>query len=158
VHPRSPEWALALLWLSSWLPPSRTSGPTDKASTQAHVKTYEPRLQTPGKPRLVSVLVYLNSSWPLNFGAETLFLDSASDTGIAVRPRPGRLIIMDQDIMHRVNAASPAATHPRYSLVWKLMVLHKSKGVAPCFLLDSGGPPVAFGSANKMKLAQELVK
>jgi hypothetical protein len=120
-----------------------------------------PFLQTPGKPRLVSVLVYLNSSWPLNFGAETTFLDPASDTGITVRPRPGRLIIMDQDIMHRVNAAAPAANHPRYSLVWKLIVLDTSNGtsaLAPSFLLKHGGPPVPFGSANTMKLAQELVK
>lgn len=34
-----------------------------------------------------------------------------------VRPKPGRAVLMDQDLLHRVSAPSPAAGgRPRYSL------------------------------------------
>ena len=39
-----------------------------------------------------------------------------------VRPKSGRAVLMDQDILHRVSAPSSAAGgRPRYSLVWKLV-------------------------------------
>ena len=40
---------------------------------------------------------------PLNreYDAETLFLDTATDTGVVVRPKPGRAVLMDQDVLHR---------------------------------------------------------
>ena len=40
---------------------------------------------------------------PLNrdYNAETLFLDTATDTGVVVRPKPGRAVLMDQDVLHR---------------------------------------------------------
>lgn len=34
-----------------------------------------------GKPLLVSLLVYLDKEWPLGHDAETLFLDTPTDTG-----------------------------------------------------------------------------
>ena len=40
----------------------------------------------PGRPLLVSLLVYLDAAWPRDWGAETLFLDGRSDIGVAVRP------------------------------------------------------------------------
>lgn len=101
------------------------------------------------------MLVYLNSSWPLEYGAETLFLDTATDTGVAVRPRPGRVVLMDQDCMHRVNAASPAATRPRYSLVWKLALTPKIGSNVPSILPAERRRTVPFGSAMAMRLAQE---
>ena len=52
--------------------------------------------QEPGKPLFFSLLLYLNPSWPRNHDAETLFLDSSTDTGIMVRPRPGWAVLMDQ--------------------------------------------------------------
>lgn len=36
----------------------------------------------PGKPLFVSLLVYLDKHWPRENDAETLFLDSPTDTGI----------------------------------------------------------------------------
>ena len=48
----------------------------------------------PNKPLFVSALVYLNDTWPDRWDAETLFMDSASSTGVFVRPRPGRLVLM----------------------------------------------------------------
>ena len=117
-------------------------------------------LQGPGRPRLVSMLLYLNSSWPLSHGAETLFLDGATDTGIAVQPKPGRMVLMDQDITHRVSAPTKVAGRPRYSLVWKLALLPKAPrasrgGVASIqpTVAQTGAAP--FGSAVQMQAAQD---
>lgn len=144
----------------------------------------------PGRPLLVSLLLYLNDEWRREWGADTLFLDGQTDTGaqgwmrvyvstcmdkcgggwvggpneavwtkarasrtrragcypdarvqprgtppattaasrprlspgfaapsagIFVAPRPGRAVLFDQDIMHRVSApsrASPALRSP----------------------------------------------
>ena len=42
--------------------------------------------------------------------------------GLVVRPKRGRAVLMDQDVLHRVSAPSAAAGgRPRYSLVWKLV-------------------------------------
>ncbi len=52
-----------------------------------------------GKPLLVdmvSLIVYLNGAWPRDHDAETLFLDGPTDAGIVVRPRPGRVVLLDQ--------------------------------------------------------------
>ena len=78
-------------------------------------------VQEAGRPRFVSLIAYLNSSWGLNEHAETLFLDSSTDTGAFVRPKPGRVVLLDQDILHRASAPAAAAGRPRYSLVWKLL-------------------------------------
>ena len=119
-------------------------------------------LQEAGKPRLVSMLLYLNSTWPLANGGETVFLDSASDTGVAVRPRPGRVVLMDQDVLHRVSAPSAAAKRPRYSLVWKLALLpaaHADANKVPSIVLrDEVSGAVPFGSAAKLKAAQERLQ
>ncbi len=49
-----------------------------------------------GRPLLVSLLLYLDRAWPREWDAETLFLDSDTDTGILVRPKCGRAVLMDQ--------------------------------------------------------------
>jgi len=54
----------------------------------------------PGKPLFISALVYLNSSWPMEHDAETLAVDIDTDTGVFIRPRPGRVVLMDQ-VSHR---------------------------------------------------------
>ena len=55
-----------------------------------------------------------------------------TEVGLAVRPRRGRAVLMDQDVLHRVSAPSAAAGgQPRYSLVWKL-VPPISTGVLVC--------------------------
>jgi hypothetical protein len=81
-----------------------------------------------GKPRFMSCLVYLNEEWDGDiWGAPTRFVDVPTDEDLKVydvSPRPGRCIIMDQDIGHTVIAPNAAAgKQPRYSLVWKL-ILH----------------------------------
>lgn len=60
----------------------------------------------PGKPLLVSLLLYLNPEWRREWGAETLLLDGQTDGGVFVAPRPCRAVLLDQDILHRVSAPS----------------------------------------------------
>lgn len=124
--------------------------------------------RSPDKPRFVSALVYLAPDWPDEFGAPTAFLDPPTEQKFAVAPRPGRLVLLDQDVQHAVQAPNPAAGDlPRYSLVLKL-ILHArppltSRGdhdgqrlvnIVPPVPYDDTRPsweqpgPVAFGSAR----------
>ena len=53
-----------------------------------------------------------------------------TDVGVVVRPKRGRALLMDQDVLHRVSAPSASAEgRPRYSLVWKL-VGHRLNAIA----------------------------
>ena len=115
----------------------------------------------PGRPLLVTLLVYLDREWERDWGAETLFLDGASDAGVFVRPKPGRAVLMEQDVVHRVSAPSPAAGgRHRVSLVWKLAFLPKERGGEVRLARREWGPPAAIGSAAHVgavmrQLAQE---
>ena len=73
-----------------------------------------------GKPLFVSVILYLDEEWPDEFGAETHFLDRQTGLGFFVRPKCGRVVVMDQDVLHRLSPPSRQAGRPRYSLVWKV--------------------------------------
>ncbi len=78
-----------------------------------------------GKPRFMSCLVYVNDEWDEHeWGAPTRFLDLPTNLSYDVSPRPGRCVIMDQDISHTVvGPNSSAGNRPRYSMVWKV-ILH----------------------------------
>ncbi|GAX85210.1 hypothetical protein CEUSTIGMA_g12630.t1 [Chlamydomonas eustigma] len=106
----------------------------------------------PGKPLFVSMLMYLNDTWPEDYHSETLFLDPESQTGVFVRPAAGRVVLMDQDVPHRISQpSSEAGSRPRYSLVWKLVFFPKetSKAVSvPTLSRKEWGEPVRYGSAN----------
>eukprot|EP00798_Chlamydomonas_sp_ICE-L_P018106 gene18106-24538_t len=102
----------------------------------------------PGKPLFVSMLVYLNEEWKEEWNSETMFLDPESACGLFVRPQPGRMVLMDQDVPHRVSAPSSAAKGcPRYSLVWKLVFYPKSGDAAPppSICRPQWGTPVRVG-------------
>ena len=111
----------------------------------------------PGKPLLVSLIVYLNDAWPSDYDAETLFLDPATGTGVIVRPQPGRCVLMDADLLHRLSPPSRSAGKPRYSLVWKLALVPKpalrarstdTPAPPPCSIArPEWGRPLPFGSA-----------
>ncbi len=94
----------------------------------------------PGKPLLVSCVVYLNEDWPPGFDAETLFLDESTGAGLIVRPAPGRCVLMHQDLLHRLSAPSAAAGRCRYSLVWKLAVMPRHPDDVPCIARPEWGP------------------
>ena len=84
----------------------------------AAVGTYTNRER--GLPLFVSAILYLDEEWPDDYEAETQFLDRQTGAGFFVRPKMGRVVLMDQDVMHRLSPPSSAAGRPRYSLVWKV--------------------------------------
>lgn len=85
---------------------------------------------TAGKPLFVSMLVYLDEHWRKEWDAETLFVDTNRGIGLIVQPRPGRCVLMHQDVLHRVSTPSRIAQRPRYSLVWKLVFVPKKASAA----------------------------
>ncbi|GBG00480.1 hypothetical protein Rsub_13237 [Raphidocelis subcapitata] len=93
----------------------------------------------PGRPLFVTVLAYLNEEWPEEWHAETLFADPETGTGVFVQPRPGRVVIMDQDMPHRISSPARDAEGPRYSLVWKLLLWPRQRGGGAPAALDGGG-------------------
>lgn len=105
----------------------------------------------PGRPLLVSLLVYLNDAWQADWGGETLFLDGASGVGLAVCPRPGRAVLFHQDVSHRLCAPSAAAGgRRRVSLVWKLALLPRVPGGVLALARPEWGPPAPVGSAARV--------
>ncbi|KIY93965.1 hypothetical protein MNEG_13997 [Monoraphidium neglectum] len=102
----------------------------------------------PGRPVFVSLLVYLDDSWPKDHDAETLVLDAATDCGLLIRPKPGRAVLMHQDAVHRLSAPSAGAGRPRYSLVWKLVMLPKPPGDVTAGGEAAAAPAALEGSAG----------
>mmetsp|Transcript_15007 Transcript_15007/g.32551 ORF Transcript_15007/g.32551 Transcript_15007/m.32551 type:complete len:515 (+) Transcript_15007:60-1604(+) len=108
-----------------------------------------------GKPRFVSCLLYLNDEWEAErWGAPTQFLDPPTQQTCEVFPKPGRCVIMDQDITHTVVAPkAEAGKRPRYSLVWKLILHPKVEGQdmdLSCGRKNLWPEPVIIGSANEI--------
>jgi hypothetical protein len=105
----------------------------------------------PGKPLLVTLLIYIDDTWERDWGGETLFLDGTTDTGIYVRPKPGRAILMEQDVVHKVNPPSSLAEgRLRLSLVWKLAFIAKNRGEEVKMARKEWGQPTSFGSAARV--------
>ena len=106
----------------------------------------------PGRPLFVSLLIYLDETWRREWDAETLFLEPASGAGLLVQPRPGRAVLMHQDVVHRVSPPSATARRPRYSLVWKLaFVPRATRGAAPereTICRAEWGAPARLGRAT----------
>lgn len=86
----------------------------------------------------------------------------ANLAGVFVRPRPYRAVLMDQDVAHRLSTPSASAGRPRYSLVWKLVMLPKPLVQRGSITSGAGiarkewGQPVYFGSAaHVVRVAKE---
>lgn len=108
-----------------------------------------------GQPRFVSCLLYLDAEWDAaRWGAPTQFLDPPTGRTYEVFPKPGRCVIMDQDITHRVVApAAAAGQRPRYSLVLKLVLHPKVEGQdmdLSCGRHNLWPEPTVVGSANRI--------
>ena len=91
------------------------------------------------RPLLATALLYFQD-WPLEDAAETLFFDAEeAGLGLAVRPRAGRVVVSEQDVVHRIvpprgerrrrrkgggkESPPPPPPPPRYSLVLKLALI-----------------------------------
>lgn len=108
----------------------------------------------PGKPLLVSMILYLNEEWNRDWAADTLVLDSRSDTGVFIVPRPGRIVLMEQDLIHRMTPpSSRAAGAPRFSVVWKLVFFPKAsvRDTKLSICRPEWGRPSSIGSAAKVE-------
>lgn len=113
-----------------------------------------------GKPLFVSVLLYLDEHWPDEFHAETLVLDEAAQVGLSIRPKAGRVVLMDQDCPHRISSPAAAADRPRYSLVWKTVFFPKgllefapragSAAPLPGLCREEWGPPALLGTCAEV--------
>jgi probable phosphoglycerate mutase len=124
------------------------------------VKTYGDYVNgEPGKPLFVSAIIYPNETWKEDeWGAETHFTDKDSGVGAMVAPRPGRVVLIDQDVTQRVSPPSRAAgERARYSLVYKLVFFPRNgNGNANAELWERGiarpewGVPSPIGSAAKL--------
>jgi hypothetical protein len=101
-----------------------------------------------GKPLFVTLLIYIDKQWHLHWDAETLFLDSVTETGVFVRPKAYRVVLMDQDILHRVSVPSAEARRPRYSVAIKLVFYPKTSKQSMSIRKKEWGKPTFFGSAN----------
>jgi hypothetical protein len=80
------------------------------------------------KPRFISALVYLNEEWKPEWDGGTEFLDPPTSETYTTQVEPGRVVLLDSDITHRVTTPAECAggNRPRYSLVLKLL-LRKEK-------------------------------
>jgi hypothetical protein len=115
--------------------------------------------RSPGKPRFVSCILYLNDEWDESeWGASTKFYDPPTNDSYEVKTRPGRCVFLDQDLGHTVTPPKPAAgKRPRYSLVWKLVLHPRTENQDMTDLSASSSSqtpsrspwpePVLFGSA-----------
>ena len=112
-----------------------------------------------GRPLFVSALVYLNGPalWTPDMNAETLVLDPGTGTGVFIRPGPGRVLLMDQDALHRVSPPSRAAKIPRYSLVFKLCFYPKDPETRPSLVRTEWGAPTMFGTAGGRRAGKGMV-
>ncbi|GMH93030.1 hypothetical protein TL16_g12516 [Triparma laevis f. inornata] len=81
------------------------------------------------KPRFVSALVYLNEDWKEEWEGGTEFLDLPSEETYKTRVKPGRVVLLDSDITHRVTTPNKLAgeDRPRYSIVLKLLIRKERK-------------------------------
>ena len=126
--------------------------PDSFPSTSPWVQRYDHYVNhEPGKPLFITLLLYLDKFWPRNFDAETLFLDDETETGVFVRPKAYRAILMDQDMYHRLSAPSLKAQRPRYSLVWKLLLIPKSAQERATLVRPDWPAPNLYGSAAKTR-------
>lgn len=111
--------------------------------------------RSPGKPRFMSCLIYLNDSWLDSFGAPTQFKDPPTGETFEINTKPGRVVIMDQDIMHTVvapNGEEAGKLRPRYSVVWKLVIHPRTEKQDMKDLFSkkaSSGKIIRVGSANR---------
>lgn len=86
----------------------RTPTPFSPVPSRADVHVFF--FRESAMPLFATLLVYLDPEWAREWDAETLFLDPPSGTGVFVRPRGGRVVMMDQDVTHRISTPSQVQT------------------------------------------------
>lgn len=69
--------------------------------------------------RDVTALWYLCREWDVEWGGETVFFDADDEIALAVRPRPGRLVLFDGAIKHVGRPPNRICYAPRYTFAIK---------------------------------------
>ena len=79
-----------------------------------------------------------------------MVLDPASHVGLLLRPRPYRVVLMDQDVVHRISATNPRSPYQRLSLVWKLIFVPRGTDAVarPSLAREHWGEPWRMPSAH----------
>jgi SM-20-related protein len=67
----------------------------------------------------VTALYYVNREWPRTWCGETIFFEDNGDPRIAIAPCPGRLVIFEGAIEHRVGVPSRDCYVERLTLAYK---------------------------------------
>ena len=80
---------------------------------------YDSPLEEP-RPRHVTVIVYLNPTWELAWGGETVVVNEQSDVHFAVLPKPGRAVMMEGDPLHVARGVSRTCPVARRVLIFKM--------------------------------------
>jgi hypothetical protein len=68
----------------------------------------------------VTALYYANLEWELDWGGETIYYNDEEEIELAVRLRPGRLVVARGAILHRGCVPTRACHEERYTLAYKL--------------------------------------
>lgn len=68
----------------------------------------------------VTVLVYCNKEWNISWAGETLFFSEHNEITAAIMPKPGRVVIANQDPPHVGRSVSRICPTDRRVLVFKL--------------------------------------
>lgn len=69
----------------------------------------------------LTILYYANSTWKREWGGETVFYDSDEGFHAAVSPRPGRIVIFRDDIVHMGCVPTRICPQDRFVLALKLL-------------------------------------
>ena len=78
-----------------------------------HRDTYDPDVKD------VTLLLYLNPHWNMNFAGETVYIDERGEIELSVLPKFCRLAIHEGYINHLSRAPARIATNSRYTLAIK---------------------------------------
>ncbi|NEB98124.1 2OG-Fe(II) oxygenase [Streptomyces anulatus] len=67
----------------------------------------------------VTALLFANAEWRTEWGGELTFYNAADDAVYVVTPRPGRLLVFEGAVPHRVGIPLRACYEPRLTLACK---------------------------------------
>lgn len=68
----------------------------------------------------ITILIYCNKEWEINWAGETLFFDENNEISGGVIPKPGRVVVMYEDPYHVGRSVSRICPSDRRVLVFKL--------------------------------------
>jgi Rps23 Pro-64 3,4-dihydroxylase Tpa1-like proline 4-hydroxylase len=71
------------------------------------------------RPGNFTAILYVNPGWKPEWAGETVFFDEHQDIAQAVMPKPGRMVIFDNRIMHAARGVTRVCPAIRVTLMFK---------------------------------------